>query len=153
LKKSLINQSDKHEVLERLRRVRPDSQRQWGKMTAHQMICHLHDSFKVCIGEKPVSSKANFVTRTLVKWLALDLPVTWMKGAKTMPEVDQQIGGTPPAEFERDVNELALMVERFSGTERDFDWHPHPFFGDMTDDHWMRWGYLHMDHHLRQFGV
>jgi hypothetical protein len=31
--------------------------------------------------------------------------------------------------------------------------HGHPFFGQMTEKEWMRWGYLHADHHLRQFGV
>jgi hypothetical protein len=30
---------------------------------------------------------------------------------------------------------------------------PHPMFGDLTSWQWMRWGYLHTDHHLRQFGL
>jgi hypothetical protein len=25
-------------------------------------------------------------------------------------------------------------------------------FGPMSERDWMRWGYLHADHHLRQFG-
>jgi len=29
---------------------------------------------------------------------------------------------------------------------------PHPIFGAMKPWDWMRWGYLHADHHLRQFG-
>jgi hypothetical protein len=29
----------------------------------------------------------------------------------------------------------------------------HPIFGAMSERAWLRWGYLHMDHHLRQFGV
>jgi hypothetical protein len=151
--RSLLNQRDKQEIIERLRRVRPDSQRQWGKMTAHQMICHLTDSFKIGTGEKVASSKINFLNRTLVKWAALKLPMTWPKDVQTMPEADQEIGGTPPAEFERDVKALEEIVERFSSSERDFKWHQHPFFGEMSDAHWLRWGYLHMDHHLRQFGV
>jgi hypothetical protein len=28
----------------------------------------------------------------------------------------------------------------------------HPFFGPMSREDWLRWGYLHADHHLRQFG-
>ena len=32
-------------------------------------------------------------------------------------------------------------------------WPAHPFFGAMSSSAWLRWGYLHMDHHLRQFGV
>src|ERR1044072_9661645 len=112
--KSLLNQTDKQEILERLRRLRADSQRQWGKMTAHQMVCHLSYSFKVGPAKKAASSKVNFVNRTLVKWIALQSPLTWPKGVKTMPEVDQQMGGTKPAEFVRDVLELEAMLERFS---------------------------------------
>jgi hypothetical protein len=26
-------------------------------------------------------------------------------------------------------------------------------FGRMSQAAWLRWAYLHMDHHLRQFGV
>jgi hypothetical protein len=29
----------------------------------------------------------------------------------------------------------------------------HPLWGRMTEWEWGRWGYLHTDHHLRQFGV
>ena len=29
----------------------------------------------------------------------------------------------------------------------------HPIFGPLTTSQWMRWGYLHVYHHLRQFGV
>ena len=28
----------------------------------------------------------------------------------------------------------------------------HAMFGTMSPEDWMRWGYLHTDHHLRQFG-
>jgi len=29
----------------------------------------------------------------------------------------------------------------------------HPFFGALTPDEWMIWGYRHTDHHLRQFAL
>jgi hypothetical protein len=29
----------------------------------------------------------------------------------------------------------------------------HPLFGRMSDADWLRWAYLHADHHLRQFGA
>ncbi len=70
-----------------------------------------------------------------------------------MPEMDQEIGGTRPVEFDGDVRELRRLLERFTRQPRDFSWRPHPIFGEMTEKDWMRWGYLHMDHHFRQFGV
>ena len=54
--KPLSNNLDKQEVLQRLRQVKPESARGWGKMTAAQMICHLNDSFKSVMGERSASS-------------------------------------------------------------------------------------------------
>jgi hypothetical protein len=151
--KSFQNPEDIKEIIERLRALRPDSRRQWGRMTAPQMICHLNDSFLVCMSAREVSLATGLLQRTLMKWLALYLPLPWPKGVKTRPEVDQEIGGTRPAEFERDRQELEKTIIRFTQPDRDFAWSPHPIFGMMPDRDWMRWGWLHADHHLRQFGL
>jgi hypothetical protein len=121
-------------------------------MTPHQMLCHCSDSFRFALGERPVSAATNFLNRTLVKWIALYAPVPWPKGVSTRPEVDPNVGGTPPAEFERDRSELLHLVRRFV-SERPLERPLHPIFAGMTEFEWMRWGYLHMDHHLRQFGL
>ena len=152
--KSLANADDKQEVLIRMQRLQPGSQRRWGKMTPHQMICHLNDSFKSVIGEREViGDKSNLLTRSVVRWIALYAPLKWPHGVRTMPENDQEQGGTPPEDFQRDLNELVVMVERVTQAKRDFQWRRHPLFADMSERDWMRWGYLHVDHHLRQFGV
>ena len=160
--KTLANPRDQQELLERLSGVRPDSPRGWGKMTATQMVCHLNDSFTTKLGGKPVRSRANLFTRTVVKWAALWAPVPWPHGFKTPPELDQQIGGTPPSDFEGDRARLISLMKQF-GEEiggkkiggKEINAHPsarHPFFGAMTTREWLRWAYLHVDHHLRQFG-
>lgn len=153
MKKTLLNQNDKAEIIERLRRLRTDSARRWGKMTAHQAICHLNDSFKCKTGERETSRTDNWFTRSIMKWTALQSPLPWPHGIKTMPEFDQQIGGTPPEDFERDRIQLEAMIEAFSHSSELTPSQPHPIFGQMTKAEWMRWGYLHCDHHLRQFGV
>jgi hypothetical protein len=68
--KSLFNARDRDEVLDRLTSVRLDSQRRWGAMSAHQMICHLSDSFRAALGEKQLSAAATLFKRTLFKWVA-----------------------------------------------------------------------------------
>jgi hypothetical protein len=151
--KTLGNANIRAEIASRLGRVRADSQRLWGKMTAHQMVCHLSDSFRGVMGEKSLSAKPGKFGPGLMKWGALYVPLPWPHGVKTMPEVDQQIGGTPPGEFAADVRDLRRWFERFTNQPHDFAWAPHPIFGDMTEKDWMRWGYLHMDHHFRQFGA
>ncbi|HEX3281665.1 MAG TPA: DUF1569 domain-containing protein [Pyrinomonadaceae bacterium] len=151
--KTLKNNLDRDELRNRLLQLTSESPRRWGKMSAHQMVCHLTDSFKAGTGDKAVSSTGNVLHRSVLKWLALYAPLPWPHGVPTRPEMNQDIGGTKPVEFEKDRAELIELIERFSRPQRDFAWHPHPLFGLMADRDWFRWGYLHVDHHLRQFGV
>ena len=149
--KTLSNAACLSEILDRLSHVRADSPRKWGKMNAHQMICHLADSLRGMMGRKQVSP----VERPfgpVMKWAALSLPMKWPKGVPTRPEVDQQISGTEPAEFEADLRELIFLTQEFARFARQSTFSPHPMFGQMTGKEWMRWCYLHHDHHLRQFG-
>lgn len=141
-------------VVQRLKRVRPDSSARWGRMSAPQMICHLSDSFRACIGEKAVSMATGLPQRTVMKWFALYVPLPWPKGISTRPEIDQASGsGTPPSVFEKDCEDLIRLTQRFCDPKRDVSSDRHPFFGAMKRKEWLRWAYLHMDHHLRQFGV
>ena len=151
--KTLARPGDKAEIVRRLRAVRADSTRRWGRMSAPQMVCHLSDAFRCVIGQRPVSHASSAFGRTVVKWFALYLPLPWPPGIRTRPEIDQLIGGTPPADFASDVADLEGLVELLTSPERGFAWSPHPLFGPMSDADWLRWGYLHMDHHLRQFGA
>jgi hypothetical protein len=89
----------------------------------------------------------------MLKWIALQTPLRWPQGVKTIPEVDAFMGGTRPGLFERDRQELETVMKKFYETPADFAWYPHPIFGRMSRAEWQRWGYLHMDHHFRQFGV
>jgi hypothetical protein len=150
--KILGSEIEKKEMLTRLERVKHNSKGRWGKMTPHQMICHLNDSFRCVFGEKEVKLHANIFGKTLVKWLALYVPIPWPRGIKTRPELDQHIGGTPPKDFDKDLNELKSFINRITSKNKDFSWKSHPIFGEMSETEWLRWSYLHVDHHLRQFG-
>ena len=150
--KTLGDANCKRETCDRLGRVRPETPRLWGKMTAPQMICHVRDSFLGVMGGKPFQKPKGLNLWPLMKGVALYMPMHWPRGVATRPEFDQQDGGTPPEEFERDVHLLIETIERFTAQPRTVEFRPHPMFGAMSGKDWMRWGYLHVDHHLRQFG-
>jgi hypothetical protein len=152
MNRDIANPDQRAAIVARLRRLAPNSPRQWGRMTSHQAVCHLSDSFRSMMSSTPITSIATPLSRTVIKWIALKAPMKWPPGVKTMPEVDQEIGGTKPLEFARDRQELEALIERFAA-KQGADMQAHPMFGRMTAMEWRRWGWLHMDHHLRQFGV
>ncbi len=151
--KTLANPEDEREILERLRAIRPASQRHWGKMNVAEMVCHLSDALRVSMGERAAKPVSNWFSRSIMKWVAFGLPIQWPHGVRTVPECHAGMGGTNPAEFESDLTELRALFERFARQPRSFELQAHPIFGTLTEKEWMRWGYLHMDHHLRQFGA
>jgi hypothetical protein len=133
--------------------VRPESPHGWGRMSAHQMICHLADSLRMAVGRKPVKEIGGPFQRSLLKWLVLYFPVPWPTGITTCPEIDQHLEGTRPTDFATDVAEVEALLEHVTSGAGELGRHPHSLFGDMSRAAWLRWGYLHMDHHLRQFGA
>jgi hypothetical protein len=123
-------------------------------MTAHEVVCHLADGFRMATGEKAVPPMPGVPLRPLVRFVVLYLPVPWPKGVATSPELLQQGGGgTPPTDFAADLADLVARVERFPSKDYALDGCVHPMFGRMSRSAWLRWAYLHLDHHLRQFGV
>jgi hypothetical protein len=150
--KTMARANDKAEILGRVKLVRHDSVRRWGRMSAHQMVCHLSDAFRHVTREKSASSTSTILGPTVIKWIALYAPLPWPRGVPTRPEMDQDAGGTKPAEFAVDLAALEQLIEVIASRPMDYDWPAHPFFGTMSRSAWLRWAYLHMDHHLRQFG-
>lgn len=149
--KTLRDASVQREILLRLETITAEDSARWGLMSVHQMICHLRDAYWIALGEKEVAMVATPVPRALMKWVALQAPIQWRLGFKAAPEVAQDVDGTRPVEFESDRAGLLTAVEQFCHELPD-PCTPHPFFGNMAAKDWWRWGYLHADHHLRQFG-
>lgn len=134
----------------RLRSLSPEAPRRWGRMSAHQMVCHLADVCRVGLGERSATHVGNALSHTLIKYLVLYTPVPIPKDRTTSSELDQHQGGTKPGDFAADVDALAELVERFASSPTVAI---HPFFGRLSPREWGRFHYRHFDHHLRQFGA
>jgi hypothetical protein len=150
---SLADASVQQVVIQRIRAISPNTPPHWGKMTANQMLCHLRDAYLSAFGEKQVSAMPTLPLRSLIRYLVLYFPTRWPKNVRTRPEVDQHIGGTPPVDFQSDQESLIAVLQRFVQYGDRFQTSSHPMFGRMSEQDWLRWGYLHADHHLRQFGA
>jgi hypothetical protein len=142
--------ADRQSIEVRISAMTSSDARLWGKMSLHQMICHLGDAYLLPLGEKTASMATGFLQRTLIKSIALKLPMRWPQGLPTRPEMEQGVGGTSPTTFEEDRVKLLSALQRFCADSTNVSI-PHPIFGSMSRREWLRWGYLHADHHLRQF--
>ena len=152
--KTLARERDTVEVLQRVRALGPDSVRRWGRMSAHQMVCHLCDACRILTDQRAIVPVARPLPPAVLKWIALYLPMRWPSGIQTTPDLDQETGGTKPIEFAADVGRLLELLNLIATARRaSFDGRIHPVFGRMSERDWLRWAYLHTDHHLRQFGV
>jgi hypothetical protein len=150
--RNLLNETDRRRLGVRLRAVRPDSTGRWGRMSAHQMVCHLADALRVPLGDKLARPMPQMLPIPLMKFVALRVPLPWPRGFPAPPELRQGVGGTRPADFERDVDDLVALLGRFASAGDLLALSRHPIFGPLTVHEWGRWGYLHTNHHLRQFG-
>jgi hypothetical protein len=150
---TLLDPPTRASVEARIARLRPDSARQWGGMTPHQALCHMSDAFRLSLNERTAADVPT-AFRPVIRLVALWLPLRWPGGRiKTVPEAEQGAGGTPPGEFERDRADLLALMTRFCAATPAQRCPTHPIFGPMSPTAWGRWGYRHVDHHLRQFGV
>jgi hypothetical protein len=136
----------------RLGTLTPQTPRRWGTMTSHEMLCHVSDSFRGMLRERAVSrAPTSPVQRQLVRLIALHTPVPWPRSVPTRPEVNPHDGGTKPEVFESDRARVADLMRRFA--QPDVAYAEHPMFGALSRREWMIWGYRHLDHHFRQFGI
>ena len=146
--KTMARERDTAELLQRLRQIRPESGRQWGKMTAHQMVCHLTESLKMALGELPVTPKNLPLRYPPLKQLIIFV-APFPKNAPTAPEL---VITATPNEWARDVSTLTALMDRFAARGQAGPWTDHPAFGRLSPRAWGVLVYRHMDHHLRQFG-
>src|SRR5271155_3803858 len=128
--KSLAETDDLHEIQARVETLTRADRRLWGKMTVHQMVCHLADALRCPLREK-TASDAKVFSKRFYKWVALNVPMKWPQGVPTRPEMEQGVGGSPPTEFEADRRVAQELLARFTGSSEE-TMPPHPIFGQMT---------------------
>jgi hypothetical protein len=149
--KNLFEATRVEEVKERILRLRPDSERLWGRMSAAQAVAHCSAGVELALGDRlpPQMLLGRILGRMLKpKVLGNDEPMR-----RNSPTVKGLV-----VQDERDLGKeqerLRGLIDRFAaGGPAGCTKHPHSFFGRLTPAEWAILMYKHLDHHLRQFGV
>ena len=138
------------EILRRLKALRPDAARRWGKMSVSQMLWHVNEAMEGALGriEMDAMKLPIPLPRAVLKFMVLNLP--WGKGAPTLkrwvPQSDNYDFASEQARCLRLVGELALKPLNDA-------WPESPTLGRMRGNEVSRLHAKHLNHHLTQFGV
>jgi hypothetical protein len=91
----------------------------------------------------------NALTQAALRWLVLTAGMRFPRNVWTLPEFRQ----TAPEVFDHDHAQLRECLQEFHQRRDRAEWPRNPAFGNLTRAQWGRLAWLHVDHHLRQFGV
>lgn len=138
------------ELVRRIESLRADSTRQWGKMTASQMLEHTARAADMATGRTP---RPQAMLGKLIGWIFKKD----FLGEKPFPKSSP----TGPDFIIKDEPDFAASKQRLLTAlrqlhdlgERGVDGHVHGFFGALTGPEWGVSQFKHVDHHLRQFGA
>ena len=150
--KNLFDATVANQVKNRLRKLEPQSERRWGRMTSPQMLAHCSVSMQWAVGEV-VPERGALLARMMGRLVKPMLFRNEDPLRQNSPTAKSLI-----VSDERDLGKererLSELIDKFvAGGVAGCTKNPHSFFGKMTPEEWAILMYKHLDHHLRQFGV
>lgn len=134
-------------IRKRIESLRPDSPRQWGKMTIDQMLWHVNVSMREAVGEYTAQIKPLPLPKAVLRWAVIHMP--WGRGAQTRSDMY----AVSAHDFNEQKTEALALVERIYRQSLTAQWPESASMGKMTGKHWSQLTARHLDHHLRQFGA
>lgn len=145
--KNLFDPAVKQEIIVRINKLTPATQRLWGKMDVGQMLAHCQMPLGVATGKHQL--KGSIIFKLIGPFFK---PLLYNdKPFKKNLGTDKSFIMTGVKEFEKEKQGLVQMINDFSETTMSDS--PHPIFGKMTKEQWSKGTWKHLDHHLQQFGV
>jgi hypothetical protein len=149
--RNIFDPSASQEIKERLSRLRPDSERQWGKMNPAQAVAHCCKGMEQALGDVlPPRLLIGRLIGGFIKSRALGDDAPLRQNSPTVPGFEVLDPRELTAERQRLNDLIDRVIEVGPGG---CTTHPHSFFGRLTPEQWGILIYKHLDHHLRQFGA
>jgi len=146
---NMFNSTDRTAIEERLAALQPGAPRQWGKMSAAQMLAHCAVALETPLGERRETQSllGRLLTPFVRSSVFGDAPL------RRNTPTDAACVVSDERVFLEERRRLLDKITRFcdQGPSAAHQ-RAHSFFGSLTGHEWGRLVYKHLDHHLRQFG-
>lgn len=149
--KSIFNQSDTAEIINRINQLTPTTERRWGKMTVAQMLAHCNVSYEMIYDDK--HRKPSAFMRSVLKNLVKSKVVSekpYLRNSRTAPQFIIKVDKNFKEEKKRLIDYITKTQQL---GEAHFDGKESHSFGALSKGEWNNMLYKHLNHHLSQFGV
>jgi hypothetical protein len=151
MSKNIFNKTDAEEIIARAQQLNPGSKPNWGSMTVTEMLHHCNTINKKILEGNP-NGKRSTLKQQLIKILVLHITKHIPKNIKIKPNSHHKKAPVPADNFEEEKKKFATTIREFSETQKPIQG-SHPILGKLSRKEWGIFTWLHMDHHLRQYGV
>jgi hypothetical protein len=149
---NIFDNSIVQSYITRILALKPDSQRNWGKMTSAQMLAHCNITYSM-IFEPEKHKKPSALARFLLK--------TFVKNKVTNPFPYKQNLPTSPLylvnedkNFQEEQKKLISYLQKVQQLGKaSFEGKVHLSFGKLSSQEWNNLMAKHLNHHLTQFGI
>jgi len=149
--KNIFSPEVTQEVIDRIARLTPQSERRWGKMSVAQMLAHCSVTYEMIYED--IHPKPTGFRKFLLK--------AFVKNIVTSEKPYKPNNPTAPAFIIKEdkdfVQERQRLIAYLSRTQQlgatYFEGKESHSFGKLTATQWNNMFYKHLDHHLSQFGV
>lgn len=146
--KNLLQAHVAEEIITRMQHLKPESNRRWGTLDAAAMLRHCNEANRSILENKlpnlPTTRK-----QRMIRFLCFYVLRKFPKNVQVKSNVHAP----------SDAPDFHAEQQKFTEIIRDFAANDcpillsHPAFGRLTTKQWGVSTWMHMDHHLRQFGV
>jgi Protein of unknown function (DUF1569) len=149
--KSLFESETALNILQRIEKLQPNSQPNWGKMNVAQMLAHVNAALQTALTNEPYKTTLfQKILAPVIKKVVLS-PKPYKENLPTGPGF---VMIHTEKEFDKEKRDLLTSYHKFiDNGSAGVDNKKHPVFGKLTAEQWGFSQWKHFDHHLKQFGV
>ncbi|MBD3629336.1 DUF1569 domain-containing protein [Cyclobacterium sp.] len=150
MRQTVLDKTAITKLITRVNSLAPDKQPFWGKMNATEMLHHCNlANQRILSWNKPVLPGT--LKQKLMKFFVLYVMPGFPRNVKTAAPFETR-GKINPEAFDKEKELFKTALIEFTEPGKIFS-APHPYFGPLNTREWGRVVWMHVDHHLRQFGL
>ena len=151
MKLNVQDQAGVNDLIYRILKLTPETKHLCGNMEVVEMLQHCNATNKL-IMQGIESDRRDSFKQKAIKIVYLNLPLKFPKNIKAPKKLKLITDKETPQNFQKEQELYIELISQFPAHTLPNKMY-HPAFGNLTPKEWGILNWMHMDHHLRQFGV